>query len=128
MATCLNRELDKMKSKLISISDKRQITIPKEYYDKLGLGKKAKCFYDEKSGAILICPISDNDDLSEFILADLISEGYTGQSLYDEFVRRKNGIRPAVERLIAEVDEAARNYKVDGDEQLRDIFGDVMED
>lgn len=87
-----------MEAKIISISDNRQITIPKEYYDKLGLGNKAECIY--KDGTIIIKPLFRyNEDFSEEILKDLVAEGYEGQILLEEFKQRKENIKFAVDKL-----------------------------
>ncbi|SFJ85357.1 hypothetical protein [Thermoflavimicrobium dichotomicum] len=43
------------------------------------------------------------------ILKDLVSQGYEGQQLIEEFERVQAQIRPAVEEMIAEADEMARN-------------------
>lgn len=123
------RKPETMEIKRISVSEKRQITIPKAFHDKLRLGKEVQCIYDENSNAILIRPVTkDSDDFSEFILADLINEGYSGPTLLKEFTQRKKNIRLAAEKMIADADEAAKNHKGTGDEQHREIFGDMMED
>ena len=72
---------------------------------------------------LIIQPARQTDDgeFSEQILADLISEGFTGKALLDEFKIRRQKIRPAVESLIAEAKAAAMGkgeYSTYGD-----IFG-----
>ncbi len=55
-----------MEAKIINISENRQITIPKKYYDKLGFGNEAECIY--KDGTIIIRPLfRNNEDFSEEI-------------------------------------------------------------
>ena len=118
-----------MKSKRISVSEKRQITIPKKFYEKMGIGDEVECFLDEDNGFILIRPISrDNDDFSEQILADLIAQGYSGENLLNEFKRMKQKVRPAVEMMIADADKAAAELNGSGDDQIKEIFADVKED
>ena len=94
--------------KIIRVSDKRQITIPNEYYQQLGFEKEAVCYIDENS--IVIKPIArSGGEFSEFILADLIKEGYEGESLLDEFIRRQAQVRPAIEVMIREAEKAAQD-------------------
>lgn len=95
-----------MEAKIISISDNRQLTIPKDYYDKLGLGNKAECIY--KDGVLLIKPLfRQSEDFSEEILKDLISEGYEGQELIKEFKLRKEMLRLTVDKLKEEGEKIA---------------------
>ena len=72
----LERTKKNMKSKRISVSEKRQITIPKEYYDALSIGNEIECTMGEN--CIIIKPISENslDEFAEYILQDIIKEGY----------------------------------------------------
>lgn len=75
--------------KRISVSPKRQITLPLAFVNQLGIEQ-------EVDGAF--------DDL---ILAELISEGYSGQELLCKFKEQRSKIRPAVEKLLEEADRAA---------------------
>ena len=94
--------------KIIRVSDKRQITIPLEYYKELGFEKDAVCFIDGDS--IIVKPIARSGrEFSEFILEDLIKEGYEGEELLDEFIRRQAQVRPAIENMIADAQKAAQN-------------------
>lgn len=54
--------------KQITVSEKRQMTIPKQFYDKIGIGNE------------LICELH-----GEEILKDLVKEGFNGQDLIHEF-------------------------------------------
>ena len=49
--------------------------------------------------------VNENKDFSVEILADLITQGYSGKELLDKFIEMKNKIRPAVKRMIKEADE-----------------------
>ena len=44
-------------------------------------------------------------EFAEFILDDLIAEGYSGNELLSEFIKRKKKIRPAVEAMLGEADK-----------------------
>lgn len=89
------------KPKRISVSSKRQITIPKEFYDKLNIGNEVIC--EVVDGELIIKPIEENVDFSQFILRELISEGYeAGDGLVEEFARRKSQMNPALHQMITE--------------------------
>jgi len=125
MVECLDRELSSMEFKRIKVSGKRQITIPKNFFEKLNLGEEVDCIFDKDRGEIIIRPHVKDDDFSEFILADLIDQGYAGDALLSEFKRMKKKVRPAVERIIEEADQAAARLKGTGDDEMTEIFADV---
>ena len=54
------------------------------------------------------------------ILSDLISQGYEGQELLQEFIDMRNKIRPAFELMMADIDAMARTLP---HVTLEDIFG-----
>lgn len=96
-----------VKPKRISVSSKRQITIPKEYFDQLNIVDEVIC--QVVDGELIIKPVEENVDFSQFILRELINEGYSaGEELLEEFVRRKTRMNPALQQMIAE----ERDYKV----------------
>lgn len=86
--------------KRVSITSKRQFTIPQKFFKQLGFGTEAICTLGE--GMLIIQPASpdNNGEFSEQILAELIDEGYSGKELLEEFKIRQAKIRPAVESLI----------------------------
>ena len=93
--------------KRISISSKRQFTIPQKFYSELGFGRDAICIMAD--GMLIIKPathVSDGE-FAENILAELITEGYSGQELLKEFKKRQAKIRPTVEVLLEKAREAA---------------------
>ena len=97
------------KREIISISSQRQFTIPKKYFTTLGFGNEAECFFQD--GGIFIRPLQNfvSGEFAEYILADLISQGYEGQDLLRKFKEYSQAIRPAVEKLIEEADTFAKN-------------------
>jgi bifunctional DNA-binding transcriptional regulator/antitoxin component of YhaV-PrlF toxin-antitoxin module len=103
--------------KTISITGKRQITIPLKYYQALGFGKEAECVM--RNNEIVIRPIKENTggEFAEQILADLISQGYGGNELLSKFRIAQKNVRPAVERMLKDAAEAANGrgefYKYD---------------
>lgn len=109
-----------MERKVISISVKRQLTIPQKYYEELGFNNEAECIV--KDGGIFIRPVhTENNYFSEEILADLIEQGLSGQELLAEFKESVKKVRPAVQKLINEADELAKSNM--GKSSLDDIFG-----
>jgi len=110
-----------MERKIISVSGKRQITIPQKYFEMLGFSNEAECIL--QNNAIVIRPIRENtgSEFSEQILADLIAQGFSGQELLVKFKEVSKKIAPAMDKLIGEVDRIAK-----GDHQstiMVDIFG-----
>lgn len=93
--------------KIVSISPKRQITIPQKFFTKLQFGTEAECIM--RGSEIVIKPAShvDEGEFSEYILEDLINEGYSGEKLLKEFKIRKAQVRPAVEAILRDADAIA---------------------
>ena len=100
-----------MNSKTISISNKRQITIPQQYYEHLGFQDKAECVL--RGNEIVIRPIRQQSggEFAEQILSDLVAQGYSGQELLSRFKIAQANVRPAVERMLEEADEIARGER-----------------
>ena len=99
-----------MERKTISISNKRQITIPQSYFDRLGFDREAECIMN--GSELIIRPVRQSGgEFAEQILADLIKQGYSGPELLAQFKTQQAKIRPAVERMIAEADEVAKGNR-----------------
>jgi len=111
--------------KQIKVSDKRQITIPKRFYDKLGVDQEVIC--ELRGNEIVLRGVPQTEDLSEEILEDLVAQGFEGKSLVREFQKKKSQVRPAVEKLIAESSLAARNLQENGNAETEELFGDLKE-
>lgn len=97
-----------MERKIVSISSKRQITIPQKYFSALGFTDEAECIL--RDGEIIIRParVISGGEFAEQILTELVAEGYSGEELIAEFKRRQAQIRPAVEKMIDEADAVAK--------------------
>ncbi len=92
--------------KRISVSKKRQITIPIEFFKSIGIDKEVDCYMQKNS--IVIRPVHENiGEFDEQILADLISQGFSGQELFTRFKQARQNIRPAIESLLKEAHLAA---------------------
>ena len=96
-----------MESKKISISAKRQITIPQKFFTTLGFGEEAECVM--RGNELVIRPVKEQSsgDFAEQILADLISKGYSGNELLEQFRQTQKQVRPAVQNILAEAKKAA---------------------
>lgn len=109
-----------MEKKLVSISAKRQITIPQKFYTQLGFETDAECMI--RGNELVIRPVRKNTggDFAEEILTDLLAQGYSGDALLTEFKRMQQAIRPAVQEVMRQAEQvAAGNIP---SEQYDDIF------
>ena len=96
-----------MEMKKISISAKRQITIPQRFFTMLGFDTEAECMV--RGNELVIRPTKANTggEFAEQILADLIAQGYNGSELLEQFKHVQHQIRPAVETMLNEARCAA---------------------
>ena len=97
--------VNKNNQKRVTISSKRQFTIPQKFFTELGFDREADCIMGE--GMLILRPVSSSSsgDFAEQILSELINEGYSGKELLKEFKLRQAKIRPAVKAMI----EAAKD-------------------
>ena len=105
-----------MESKKVSISSKRQITIPQKFFTLLGFNTEAECIM--RGNELVLRPVKENTS-GEF--ADLIRQGYSGEELLEKFKQTQRKIRPAVEAMLAEADRVAESKS--GGYSLEDVFG-----
>lgn len=127
MASAAQRAVDHVEWRRAKVSSKRQVTIPQKFFEAAGI--KDEVEFGLRGNNIIIRPVRENvgsDQFADLILADLIKEGYGGEELLVEFRQRQASLRHSVKEWIAEAQEAARNLKGTGDEQMKELFGDVM--
>ena len=109
--------------KRVTISSKRQFTIPQKFFTELGFDREAVCTLG--NGMLIIEPArpENGGEFAEQILSDLIAEGYSGQELLIEFRSRQSKVRPAVEKILKAAKDAANgvgeSYSYD------DVFGET---
>lgn len=98
-----------MKTKKISVSEKRQITIPKEFFDTLNIGKEIECSI--ANNCIIIKPVVDTslDEFSEYILRDIIEDGIPNENILNEFKNRKEKLKKAAKAYNKDIDEKIKN-------------------
>lgn len=111
----------KIDRKVLSISSKRQITIPQKFYQLLGFGDEAECVL--RGNELIIRPIRtvSGGEFAEQILEELIAEGLSGEALLARFKERQAQIRPAVESMLTDAEKVAEgkgNYAT-----YDDVFG-----
>lgn len=111
-----------MEMKKISISAKRQITIPLKFYTMLGFDTEAECMVRGNELVIRPVKINTGGEFAEQILADLIAQGYSGDELLQRFKKAQSQVRPAVEEMLREAGQVADSEA----EYLsyEDVFGD----
>lgn len=101
----------RVERRIIRISGKRQVTIPLHYFESLGFGSEAECIL--QADAVIIRPFrqASGSDLAEQILADLVSQGFSGQELLAKFREMSQAVAPAMSMLISEADSIVRGER-----------------
>lgn len=115
-----------MEMKKLSISAKRQITIPQKFFTMLGFDTEAECIV--RGNELVIRPAKTNTggEFAEQILSDLISKGYSGNDLLERFKEAQRQVRPAVEAMLMEAEQMASSES----EHIsyEDVFGTEEEE
>lgn len=109
-----------MERKTIRISEKRQITIPRKYFEALGFGSEAECLL--RGNEIVLRPLQPaGGEFAEQILTELVAKGLSGDALLDAFRQEQKKIRPAVEAMLSDAQGVAhgkgKSFSYD------DVFG-----
>lgn len=111
----------KSERKIIRVSPKRQITIPIQFYEELGLDKEVECYMD--GDKLVIKPLyQDRGDFSLEILKDLVGQGLSGDDLVREYEQQSKNIKQAISNMIDEADAIASGKKKAA--TFYDVFGD----
>ena len=93
--------------KIVSISSKRQITIPQKFFSALGFRDEAECIVRGNELVIRPVQVVNGGEFAEQILSDLIKAGLSGEELLLAFRKQQAKVRPAVQRLLEEAEAAA---------------------
>lgn len=117
----LERKNKTMKTKKISVSEKRQITIPKDFFDALNIGKEIECGMVDNY--IFIKPVQENftDEFSEYILQDILKEGYKDKDILEEFKKRRNELKKAAKEFNNDIDDEIKN--ISNLKGINEVFG-----
>lgn len=107
MSVAMTKGSVPMEIKKLSISAKRQITIPQKFFTLLGFDTEAECTV--RGNELVIRPARTNTggEFAEQILADLIAQGYSGNELLERFKKAQRQIRPAVKEMLMDAKRAA---------------------
>lgn len=121
MPTIMGKGSVPMEMKKVSISAKRQITIPQKFFAMLGFDTEAECMV--RGNELVIRPAKTNTggEFAEQILADLIAQGYSGNELLENFRKAQSQVRPAVEEMIMEAERVAASESEYA--SYEDVFG-----
>ncbi|RKD73513.1 hypothetical protein ATL39_1809 [Sinobaca qinghaiensis] len=80
------------KIKRIAVSSKRQMSIPKEFFEALDIEEEIM-IENVDNKKLVITPYREPlEDVSEEILEQLIAEGFQGERLIEEFKYRKSSM------------------------------------
>ena len=111
--------------KIVRVTSKRQLTIPKKYYDALKIGDRVKCYQEGRK--LVIEPARDDEfwDFSTDILRELVAENFIGEDLLKEFEARKQNAARALERL---ADEARDDTAAGSGRVADDLFKEILDD
>ena len=110
-----------MNRKTIRISEKRQLPIPQKFFEALGFSTEAECIL--RGNEIVLRPVREQGggEFAEQILADLIAQGFSGDQLLTEFKKMQKKVRPAVEAMLTQAEQAARGESESS--SYEDVFG-----
>lgn len=110
-----------MDKKIVSISSKRQITIPQRYFDMLGFADSAECFI--RDNELVLRPLNRNYDgeVASQILEQLISSGLSGKELLKQFKIEQAKAQSNVEKIISVLEK--RVSEDDGYESAAEELG-----
>src|SRR5699024_10154767 len=97
--TVMALEPEKLK---ITKTEDKEISILKNYFKELDF--KGEALIEVSNSTLIIRPAKEVEyvDLSEYILKDLIDEGYTGNELFEKFKEIKKSIPSAIDKMAEE--------------------------
>ena len=110
--------------KIVSISQKRQITIPQKYFSRFHFGGHAKISMLEKG--ILVEPAENvfnfGGEYDVQVLQDLVQQGFSGQELIEAFKEQREKIPSAIKAMKEEAHNIACGMAEF--DKPEDIFGE----
>lgn len=112
--------------RLGKITSKRQLTIPKDFYDKLNFGDNVELILEGDCLKISkFQRIEDsNTDYADLVLKSILDEGFTTkEALLNEFRLRMNLLPLAVKDMVADVRQHVAKDKRSSDQIDKELFG-----
>jgi len=109
-----------MDRKVISVSQKRQITIPLKFFKQAKLGNEVECYFENGAVVIRSLPVGSGE-FSVEILKDLVAQGLSGDDLVTRFEEMAGGLKRAAGRALEEADEIASGKRKAA--SMSDVFG-----
>jgi bifunctional DNA-binding transcriptional regulator/antitoxin component of YhaV-PrlF toxin-antitoxin module len=101
----------------ITVTSKRQITIPKSFFDRLAIEETLVAYLLDDG--IFLKPARKDDSVYaedvEEIIRDVVREGYSGEELVAELARRLNEYNKFIERRIQEFERDLKSDSVSED-------------
>lgn len=109
----------------ITVTSKRQITIPKSFFDRLAVEQRFVAYLTNEG--IFLKPIRTesetvyDDDLKN-IVRKVVSEGYSGEEMVEEIVYRFGEYNKLIEKRIQEFERDLTSDSVSDDESEDEHF------
>lgn len=87
------------------VTSKRQVTLPKDFFDAAGIGSLVEITYDDEARTLVLRPYNTDDwRTAEHIIADLAAEGVPADKMAAAFAQRKAEMEAAIFHVCGEVD------------------------
>ncbi len=118
-----------MEKRLGKVSSKRQLTIPKEFYDRLNIVKDVEMVME--GDALVIKPITppvenEFDDFSDLILQSIVEESSIHRNdMLTEFRKRQEAFRLGGKALVEDMIKRAKKDTRTSEEIDNDLFGEI---
>lgn len=114
-------------SRLGKITSKRQLTIPKDFYEKLELSHDVEIIMEKNS--LIVKPFVKRNDLpndySDLVLETVLKEGFTDSAqILSEFRARMSLLPQAARSLVADTITLAKKDRRTSAELDKDLFGE----
>lgn len=111
-----------MRRAVRQVTSKRQVTIPKEMAEAVGIADSIELYLAEDNKTIIIKPLdTKNWSIAEDIIRDLAAEGVSAEDMAAAFAKRRAEIESAVERLNSEIDAELDRNPNSGSEFLESL-------
>jgi bifunctional DNA-binding transcriptional regulator/antitoxin component of YhaV-PrlF toxin-antitoxin module len=112
--------------RLGKITSKRQLTIPKDFYDKLNLSGNVELILE--GDCLKVSKFQrmeeSNSDYADLVLKSILDEGFTTkEELLNEFRLRMNLLPLAAKDMVADVRKQVAKDKRSSDQIDKELFG-----